>query len=169
MGKGRHASDRLYENSAEAGRFGAAAAAARHESVKALPFTHCALTLAPWETPMMAPDGVVFELTQIVPWLRKRGVHPVGGAPLAARDLVALKYARNADGECICPVTARTFTAHSRIAAVRTTGNVYAWEALQELCLGPKSFRDLLDDTPFAGRADIVMLHDPQDAAPGKA
>ena len=48
---------------------------------------------------------------------------------------------------------------------MRTTGNVYAWEALQELCLGPKSFRDLLDDTPFAGRADVVMLHDPQDAA----
>ena len=113
----------------------------------------------------MAPDGSVFELTQIVPFIRRQGLHPVTGEPLAARDLVPLHFARNAEGEFCCPVTGRLFTVHSRIAAIRTTGNVYAWEALQTLCLGPRMYRDLLTDAPFAGRADVVLLQDPGDAA----
>ena len=39
---------------------------------------------------------------------------------------------------------AQVFTEHTHIAAVRPTGNVYCFEALDELCLKPKNMRDLL-------------------------
>jgi peptidyl-prolyl cis-trans isomerase-like protein 2 len=38
----------------------------------------------------------------------------------------------------------QVFTEHTHIAAVRPTGNVYCFEALDELCLKPKNMRDLL-------------------------
>ncbi len=75
-----------------------------------------------------------------------------------------LHFHRNADGELACPSLGKVFTDHSRIAAVRTTGNVYSLEALEELCLKPKNFRDLLTDEPFA-RADVLVLQDPRAAA----
>lgn len=53
--------------------------------------------------------------------------------------------------DCLLPppppfndTTPQVFTEHTHIAAVRTTGNVYCWEALEQLCLKPKSLRDLL-------------------------
>lgn len=40
-------------------------------------------------------------------------------------------------------------------------GNVYSNEALQELNIKPKNFRDLLSDEPFA-KSDIITLQDPK-------
>jgi hypothetical protein len=48
------------------------------------------------------------------------------------------------------------FTEHTHIVAVRTTGNVYCYEALEELCLKPKNLRDLLTG---AGRVLRVLIN----------
>jgi peptidyl-prolyl cis-trans isomerase-like protein 2 len=38
---------------------------------------------------------------------------------------------------------------------------VYCWEAVDELCLKPKHFRDLLTDEPFTKKTDLIHLQDP--------
>ena len=40
---------------------------------------------------------------------------------------------RNNEGKYHCPVTFKVFTENTHITAVATTGNVYAYEALQRL------------------------------------
>lgn len=70
--------------------------------------------------------------------------HPASGAPLSLKDLVKLTWHKNADGEYHCPVMNKVFTEHTHIVAVRTTGNVYCWEAVDELCVKPKSWKDLI-------------------------
>lgn len=46
--------------------------------------------------------------------------------------------------------------------AIRTTGNVYLYEAVNELNLKIKSLKDLLTDEPFK-KSDIITLQNPDD------
>jgi hypothetical protein len=64
------------------------------------------------------------------------------------------------DGEYACPITGKVFTDHTHIVAVKTTGNVYAWEAVEELNVKAKNWRDLVTEEPFT-RKDILHLQDP--------
>lgn len=41
--------------------------------------------------------------------------------------------------------------------AIKTTGNVYCWEAVEELNVKPKNWKDLLTDEPFT-RKDIIHI-----------
>jgi peptidyl-prolyl cis-trans isomerase-like protein 2 len=59
------------------------------------------------------------------------------------------------------PITNKVFTASSHIVAIRTTGNVYSYNAIEELNLRPKNFTDLIDGSRFS-RADIITIQDPQ-------
>jgi peptidyl-prolyl cis-trans isomerase-like protein 2 len=133
------------------------------EAIKRLPFHYCALSFVQVTNPVAAPDGFVFDLVRIVPWLRANGTHPCTGAKLSGKDLLRLKLHRDADGALICPVTMKALTEHTKVAAVRTTGHVYSYDALQSLCLGPKNMRDLLEDAPFT-REDVLILQDPANA-----
>jgi hypothetical protein len=65
-----------------------------------------------------------------------------------------------ADGEYACPVTGKVFTEHTHIVAIKPSGNVYAWDSLDQLCIKPKNWKDLLTDEPFS-RKDIITLQDP--------
>ena len=47
------------------------------------------------------------------------------------------------------------------IAAIKTTGNVYAYEAVEEMNIKTKNWKDLLNDEPFI-RSDIIILQDPK-------
>ncbi|KAM6339512.1 RING-type E3 ubiquitin-protein ligase PPIL2 isoform 2-T2 [Alca torda] len=64
------------------------------------------------------------------------------------------------DGKYHCPVLFTVFTNNSHIVAIKTTGNVFAYEAVEQLNIKPKSYKDLLTDEPFT-RQDIVTLQDP--------
>ena len=102
----------------------------------------------------------MYDLLNIVPYIQKHGVDPVTGKPLKMGDLVRLNFTKNAAGEYMCPVLNKVFTEHSHIVAIRGTGNVFSHEAVQELNVKPKAWRDLLTDEPFQ-RADILTLQDP--------
>ncbi len=65
-------------------------------------------------------------------------------------------------GNFRCPVTYRIFTPSSVVVAIRTTGNVYSMEAVEELNLKRNHLKDLLNDTPFQ-RKDIIVLQDPNE------
>uniref|UniRef100_A0A452T943 RING-type E3 ubiquitin-protein ligase PPIL2 n=1 Tax=Ursus maritimus TaxID=29073 RepID=A0A452T943_URSMA len=103
------------------------------------------LSLQPFVYPVCTPEGVVFDLLNIVPWLKKYGTNPSNG---------------EVSGKYHCPVLFTVFTNNTHIVAVRTTGNVYTHEAVEQLNIKAKNFRDLLTDEPFS-RQDIITLQDP--------
>lgn len=134
----------------------------RNADVKSLPFDCCALSFTQFEHPVCAPDGAVFDLLNIMPFLAKYKRHPLTGEPLAAKQLLKLHFHRNADGKYHCPVLFKPFNEWTHIAAIRTTGHVYCYEAIQTLCLKAGNMHDLLTETPFT-KADILILNDPKD------
>ncbi|KAL2271884.1 hypothetical protein VTJ83DRAFT_1255 [Remersonia thermophila] len=154
--------------------------AALHASFKRLPFNFCAASLQPFKNPVCTPDGTIFDVEVISAWLEKHGTNPVNGEPLSAKDLIRLRFARNADadaaassdkvadgkGDFIDPVTFKVFTDNTHIVAVRhgTYANVFAWDTVERMNIKAKMWRDLVDDAEFT-RKDIITLQDPQNAA----
>ncbi|KAI0148502.1 hypothetical protein GGR57DRAFT_475640 [Xylariaceae sp. FL1272] len=149
-------------------------------SFKRLPFNFCAASLQPFKNPVCTADGTIFDVEVISKWLESHNTNPIDGKPLAAKDLIKLNFARNADtdskgitgmgtdgkGDLIDPVTFKVLTDNTHIVAIRhgTYANVFAFETVERMNIKAKMWRDLLDDTEF-GRSDIITLQDPQNAA----
>ncbi|CAB4401044.1 unnamed protein product [Rhizophagus irregularis] len=163
MGKG---TDKMYithsEWSGEFGgmQFGGIQARKKTEVFKRLPFYYCSLSLQPFEHPVCTPDGIIFDLRHIRLYLKKFGINPVTGEKLEANSLISLNFLKNSEGEYHCPVTFKVFSDHTHIVAIRTTGNVYAYEAVDRLNIKVKHWKDLLSEEPFT-RKDIITLQDP--------
>lgn len=162
MGKNK---DRIYETAGErrdqgTGHSGRIAQNSSRAKFSRLPFYCCAITFQPFEDPVCAPDGTVFDIVNAVPYIRKHGRHPVTGEPLELKHLTRLHFHRNTDGEYDCPVLGKVFNQNTHIVAIGTTGNVYCWDAIKELCLKPKNLHDLITDEPFT-KKDIIHLQDP--------
>ncbi|KAI9193420.1 cyclophilin-like domain-containing protein [Polychytrium aggregatum] len=157
---GKH-TDKLYITHSEwATDFGGAKSSQPKSNFKRLPFFCCSLSLQPVEHPMCTPEGIVFDLVNIVPWLKQYGTNPVTGEKLEAKQLFRLKFHKNAGDEYHCPVTFKVFNEHTHIVAIKPTGNVYAFEAVEKLNIKTKHWVDLLEDVPFT-RKDIITIQDP--------
>ncbi|XRB23014.1 peptidyl-prolyl cis-trans isomerase [Pseudoscourfieldia marina] len=151
-----------------------------------LPLSHCSLSLLPFNAPFCSPQGHIFEITAIMPFLAKYQRNPVTGLPLAIKELTALHFTpaevddRGAGGTATnskddhalgthayqCPILAKTFTAHSHVVANKATGNVYDYAAVSELVLKPKRYVDLIDETkPFIPKEHLITLQDPRKEA----
>ncbi|KAJ9638904.1 cyclophilin peptidyl-prolyl cis-trans isomerase Cyp8 [Coniosporium tulheliwenetii] len=130
-------------------------------SFKRLPFNFCSLSLQPFEHPVCTANGTIFDLTNILPWLKKHGTNPVDGSPLKSSELIKLNFAKNDDGEYVDPVTYKVFTDNTHIVALRNSGNVFAWDTIERLNIKAKNWRDLVSDAEFT-RKDIITLQDPQ-------
>ncbi len=113
---------------------------------------------------MATSDGIIFDLVNIVPYLKKFHRHPVTGKPLAASDLIKLHFNKNAEGQYSCPVLFKTFNQHTHIVAIRTTGNVFCYEAVKQLNLKAGNLQDLVDGTPFE-RSDVITIQDPSNGS----
>lgn len=50
------------------------------------------------------PDGTVYDIVNIVSYIQKFKRHPVTGEPLGLKDVIALHFAKNAEGQYHCPV-----------------------------------------------------------------
>jgi len=48
-----------------------------------------------------------------------------------------------------------------KVALIRTTGNVYAYDTIRQMNLETNNYRDLLDGTEFDPESDIIVLQDP--------
>jgi peptidyl-prolyl cis-trans isomerase-like protein 2 len=129
---------------------------------KRLPFYCCSISLSPFEDPVCNAKGIVFDIVNLMAYLRKYKRDPISGEPATAADYTALHFHKDAEGRFVCPVTQKQFTDHTTIVAIRTSGHVYAKEAIDELCIKPKHWADLLTDEPFT-RADIITIQDPHD------
>ncbi|KAN0064003.1 cyclophilin peptidyl-prolyl cis-trans isomerase Cyp8 [Thecaphora frezii] len=169
MGHGK--SDRLYVTPAEhSGIYGQhGASSGKHvkqegDNFKPLPFDCCAISLQPWANPVCSKhDGTIFELTNVIPFVKKYGVNPATGQPLDLDDLTKLNFAKNERGRYHDPVSYKEFGEHSHIVAVAPSGNVYSYDSLQQLNIKAKFMRDLLTDEPFT-KKDIITLQDPHNA-----
>ncbi|KAI8920952.1 cyclophilin-like domain-containing protein [Powellomyces hirtus] len=157
MGKN---TDKLYVTHSEhaAGPGGAK----RHtgSEFKRLPFFCCSLSLQPFEHPVCTKDGTIFELMNIIPWLKKYGKNPVSGEPLEPKDLIKLHFQKNANDEFHCPITFKVFNDNTHIVAIRPSGQVYSFEAVERLNIKTKNWNDLMTDEPFK-RKDVITLQDP--------
>ncbi|KAI1340477.1 hypothetical protein F5Y15DRAFT_378759 [Xylariaceae sp. FL0016] len=182
MGKG---TDKLYITHSEwasSDAFSANTGARSHGNApfRRLPFNFCAASLQPFKNPVCTSDGTIFDVEVIGKWLENHKTNPVTGDPLAAKDLIKLNFARNADvdskgadgigsdgkGDLIDPVSFKVFTDNTHIVAIRhgTYANVFAWDTVERMNIKVKMWRDLIDDAEF-GRSDIITLQDPQNAA----
>ena len=82
-----------------------------------LPFNHCALTFKPinpsnGDVAVVAPDGAVFNLEAVVPYIRKHHAHPVTGVPMALGDVTRIRFSTNPAGEICCPVLGKVYVGY---------------------------------------------------------
>ncbi|XP_016316227.1 RING-type E3 ubiquitin-protein ligase PPIL2 [Sinocyclocheilus anshuiensis] len=161
MGKRQHQKDKMYITCTEYTQFyGGKKSEIPRANFRRLPFDHCSLSLQPFEYPMCTVDGVVFDLMSIVPWIKKFGTNPITGEKLEAKSLIKLNFSKNNEGKYHCPVLYTVFTNNSHIVANKVTGNVFSNEAVEQLNIKTKSYKDLLTDEPFT-RQDLITLQDP--------
>jgi peptidyl-prolyl cis-trans isomerase-like protein 2 len=149
-------------------RSGSAVADGTHGVQRRLPFSHCALTLTPFENPVSNREGIVFENSTILPFLMKHKIDPVSGTAATSRDLITLIMDKDEEGRWQCPVLTKPFADHTKIVAIiqRPEGNeanVYSYDAFQELNVKAKNYEDLISGKPFHKTKDVIILNDPSD------
>ena len=129
-----------------------------------LPFNYCAVSLQPFDHPVCTAEGIIFDLINILPWLKKHGTNPIDGKQLKSSELIKLNFTKNDNGEYVDPVTYKPFTDNTHIVALRNTGNVFTYDTIERLNMKAKNWRDLVSDEEFS-RRDIITLQDPQHLA----
>nr|CAD7399038.1 unnamed protein product [Timema cristinae] len=161
MGKRQHQKDKMYLTYTEwTTLYGGKRAGPETAAFRRLPFDHCCLCLQPFEHPYCDKDGNIFELQAIVEYINKFKSNPVTGEPLDTKSLIKLNFHKNASGEFHCPVLFKNFSKHSHIVAVAKTGNVFSSEAIEQLNVKTKNWKDLLTDEPFE-RKELITIQDP--------
>ena len=161
MGKRQHQSDKMYITGKEwAAYFGGHKKTVNNSDFRRLPFFCCSISLQPVENPMITKEGHVFDLLNIVPWLKKYGTNPITGKKMEAKSLIKITFHKNADGKYHCPVLFKVFNDSTHIIAIATTGNVFCYDAVDQLNIKAKNWKELLTDEPFT-RADIITIQDP--------
>ncbi|KEI37168.1 uncharacterized protein L969DRAFT_90240 [Mixia osmundae IAM 14324] len=163
-----HGSDKLYITHSEwTGEFGDHSAGSSGAKAKRqagnyarLPYDCCALSLKPFDIPMATLNGTIYDLTNIIPYLRKHGTDPATGEKLAPGDLIKLNFFKNTQGEYFDPVTYKIFTEHTPLVAIRTSGNVFSKESVDRLNVKPRHWNDLVSDEKFT-KDDIIVIQDP--------
>merc|ERR1712226_519621 len=118
--------------------------------------------MQPFTSPFVTRTGHVFEISAILPFLKKNSINPVTGGKLEVDDLIKLNFSKNKKNQFHCPITYKVFTNSSFIVAIATSGNVYSMEAVNELNLKQKNMKDLIDGSVFK-KSDIITVQDPND------
>ncbi|XP_001602955.1 RING-type E3 ubiquitin-protein ligase PPIL2 [Nasonia vitripennis] len=169
MGKRQHQKDKMYLTYTEwttlyGGKMsGTSSETSEDTTFRRLPFDHCCLSLQPFEHPYCDAQGNIFELEALLPYVKHFKHNPVTGKPLDIKSLTKLNFFKNAEGEYHCPVLFKIFSKHSHIVAVKTTGHVFSFEAVEQLNIKTKNWKDLINDEPFV-RKDLITIQDPTDA-----
>ena len=160
MGKKQHSKDKLYVTRWEMdNQYGGK----RHRKTvkhKKLSFNLCSLSLQPFKDPVCTSEGDIFDLRNIVPYIKRYGKNPINGKPLAIEDLITLKFHKNEKDIYFCPVSYKEFTDHTKICVNALNGQVYAYDAVYNLNIKSKFWEDLMDGSKFKPK-DIIILQDP--------
>ncbi|KAG8530535.1 uncharacterized protein KY384_005038 [Bacidia gigantensis] len=157
-GKSEWSSDAAYSASAGSN---VASTGLTDTTFKRLPFNFCSISLQPFTTPVCTPHGTIFDIDNILPWLLQHGTDPSTGKKLQVDELIRLKFAKNEQGDYIDPVTYKVLTNNTHIAAIKNSGNVFAYDTVERLNIKAKLWKDLVSDEDFT-RKDVIILQDPQ-------
>ncbi|XP_076166310.1 RING-type E3 ubiquitin-protein ligase PPIL2 [Ptiloglossa arizonensis] len=165
MGKRQHQKDKMYLTYTEwttlyGGRKAGTSESSEDTTFRRLPYDHCCLTLQPFEHPYCDPQGNIFELEALLEYIKRYKHNPVTGKSLDPKTLIKLNFFKNMEGQYHCPVLFKLFTKHSHIVAIETTGNVFSYEAVEQLNIKTRNWKDLVNDQPFT-RKDIITIQDP--------
>ncbi|XP_014775998.1 RING-type E3 ubiquitin-protein ligase PPIL2 [Octopus bimaculoides] len=161
MGKKQHQKDKLYLTNTEwRTEFGGFKEKQNADKFRRLPFHCCSLSLQPFEHPYCTKHGIIYDLINIVPFLKKYGKNPVTGEKMSMKQMIKLNFFKNSSGNYHCPVTYKVFNENTHIMAVATSGNVYSYEAVQQLNIKTSNFQDLMTSESFT-RQDLITLQDP--------
>lgn len=167
MGKKQHQKDKLYLTSTEwTTLYGGKRANDEYHShserseFKRLPYDHCSLSLQPFRDPYCTSNGIIYDLANVVPFLQKHGVDPYSGEKMQIKELIKLNFHKNNEGFFHCPVLFKVFNQNSHIVAIKTTGNVFSYEAVEQLNMKTSHFCDLINDKPFT-KKDIIEIQNP--------
>ncbi|XP_011495689.1 PREDICTED: peptidyl-prolyl cis-trans isomerase-like 2 [Ceratosolen solmsi marchali] len=169
MGKRQHQKDKMYLTYTEwttlyGGKMsGTSSETSEDTTFRRLPFDHCCLSLQPFDHPYCDAQGNIFELEALLPYVKHFKHNPVTGKSLDMKSLTKLNFFKNTDGEYHCPVLFKIFSKHSHIVAVKTTGNVFSYEAVEQLNIKNRNWKDLISDVTFT-RKDLITIQDPSDA-----
>ncbi|XP_017879618.1 RING-type E3 ubiquitin-protein ligase PPIL2 [Ceratina calcarata] len=169
MGKRQHQKDKMYLTYTEwttlygGKRSGTSEANSEDTTFRRLPYDHCCLTLQPFQHPYCDSQGNVFELEAILEYIKRFKHNPISGKPLDPKSLIKLNFFKNVEDQYHCPVLFKLFTKHSHIVAIKTTGNVFSYEAVEQLNIKTRNWKDLINDQPFT-RKDIITIQDPSNA-----
>lgn len=97
----------------------------------------------------------------IINFIKHFKINPVTGEPTDLKSLIKLNFYKNADGDYHCPTLFKPFTKNSHIVCNSITGNVFSFDAIDQLNIKTKNWKDLVDDTPFQ-RKDLLVIQDPK-------
>ena len=106
--------------------------------------------------------AIIFDLLALVPLVQKTKTNPITKKPFEATDLKKVNFSFDDNNQIHCPVTLKPFTQNSKIVIIKTTGNVFSFEAFKELNIDQKNYRDLLNDEKFDPKEDVLLVNDPQ-------
>nr|XP_027204347.1 RING-type E3 ubiquitin-protein ligase PPIL2-like [Dermatophagoides pteronyssinus] len=169
MGKKQHQKDKLYLTATEwrtlyGGRRANDEYHTHQEGLefKRLPYDHCSLSLQPFRDPYCTNNGVIYDLTSIVPFIKKHGIDPCTGEKIELKQLIKLNFHKNTENRHHCPVLFKVFNENTHIVAIKTTGNVFSYEAVEQLNLKTNHLFDLITDQPFT-KKDIIEIQNPLD------
>jgi peptidyl-prolyl cis-trans isomerase-like protein 2 len=99
MGKNRHSKDKLFITATEWSTQYGGKKSGQTALSRPLSFDHCALSLAPFVTPvLLGSNGVVFDLENIVPYLKEYKCDPVTGDKMTIKNIIRLKMEKNSEG-----------------------------------------------------------------------
>lgn len=96
----------------------------------------------------------------MLPFLQKFGLDPYSGEKIQPSQLIKLNFSKNSDGFFHCPVLFKVFNQNSHVVAIKTTGNVFSYEAVEQLNLKANHLFDLLNDKSFT-KKDIIEIQNP--------
>ena len=161
MGKKQHSKDRLFITRSEWIKEWGGYKETRAVKLLELPFYCCSLSLQPFTHPYSTHDGYIFDLTTIFPYIKQFKKHPITDEPLTTKDIIKLNFYKNDDQEYHCPITCKIFTKYTHIVAIKTTGNVYAYNAVKQLNILKNNYKDLMNSKPFDPKTDIITIQDP--------
>lgn len=170
MGKKRHSQDKMWITYKEmiqdwSGKDDNNNSLGYNKKNEKLPFYYCCLSFLPFKEPVCTVDGSIFENSMIIPYIAKFDKNPITGNPISIKDIIKLNFHTNKENIFDCPITMKVFNDASKIIAIKETGNVYSFEAYDELNKKPKNYRDLLNDEPFDSK-NVILLHDPNEIKP---
>jgi len=133
--------------------------------VRSLPFSHCALSLNAFTTPVCNYQGIVFDASQLIAFVKEHGKDPVTGKAMTRKDIITLNMEKD-NGEWQCPILGKALTDRTAVIAIvqpnnRSTANVYSKQAYQELNVKAKNYEDLVSGVKFDKKRDVLILNDP--------